>query len=189
MASTDRTRTRPALVLFRHDLRLADNGALRAAVDSGRPVVPVFVFDEMSEGVRKIGGARRWWLHHSLEALAASLKKAGAELVLRAGPMADVAADLVKETGAEAVYWNRRYDPPAIAADKEMKSRLGDDGIEAQSFDGHLLHEPWQVKTGTGGYYKVYTPFWRALTAEIDPREPVARPREIAPFAGKVKSG
>lgn len=188
MASKDPTSDRPALVLFRHDLRLADNGALRAAVDGGRPVIPVFVFDEMSEGVRPIGGARRWWLHHSLEALSAALKKTGAELVLRAGPMADVAADLVKETGAEAVYWNRRYDPPAIAADTEMKSRLVESSIEAQSFDGHLLHEPWQVKTKTGGFYKVYTPFWRAMTAEIDPREPVPRPREIKPFARTVKS-
>lgn len=179
---------RPALVLFRHDLRLADNRALRTAVDSGRPVVAAFVLDEMSEGIRKIGGARRWWLSHSLEALASALKTAGVDLVLRAGPMADVVTDLVAETSAAAVYWNRRYDPPAIAADTEMKARLADAGIDAQSFEGHLLHEPWQIRTKTGGDYKVYTPFWRALVADVVPRTPVARPREIRPFEKTVKS-
>lgn len=178
----------PIVVLFRHDLRLADNRALRMAVESGKPVICAFVFDEMSEGVRQIGGARRWWLHHSLLALSKSLKAAGNQLVLRAGPMADVVQDLVSETGADAVYWNRRYDPPAIAADTQMKSVLTDAGIDAQSFDGQLLHEPWQIKTKTGGYYKVYSPFWRALIADVAPRAPVARPRAIHAFEKQVKS-
>jgi len=151
-AAKDRNPQPPAIVLFRHDLRLGDNRALREAVDTGKPLVLAFIFDEMSEGIRKLGGARRWWLHHSLEALAKSVKEAGGSLILRAGPMADVVLDLVEETGADSAFWNRRYDPPAILADKEMKTRLEELDIETASFDGHLLHEPWRISTGSGGF-------------------------------------
>ncbi|MFN4274388.1 MAG: cryptochrome/photolyase family protein [Aliihoeflea sp.] len=169
-----------AIVLFRHDLRIADNKALAAAAASGRPVVAVFVLDEVTPGIRKLGGARRWWLHHSLEALSAGLDELGTPLILRSGKMDEVALALVAETGAEAVFWNRRYDQPGIEADKAMKTALKDAGVEVESFDGHLLHEPWRLKTGAGGHYRVYSPFWRAMVAEGDPRPPVDAPTALA---------
>ncbi|MGY6709109.1 MAG: cryptochrome/photolyase family protein [Rhizobiaceae bacterium] len=168
-----------AIVLFRHDLRIADNRALAAAGASFDKVVPVFVFDEESPGIRPLGGARRWWLHKSLQQLAASLEKLGAPLVLRKGRMGDVVSELVQETGAAAVFWNRRYDPPGIEADRLMKNALKEAGIEAESFEGHLLHEPWELKTGSGGHYRVYSPFWRALAAQGDPRPPVDAPTKL----------
>lgn len=173
---------KPAIVLFRHDLRLADNRALAAAVATGKPLVAVFILDEESEGVRPLGGARRWWLHHSLTSLAASLRRHRVTLTLRRGRMDDVAVALVRETGADAVFWNRRYDPPAIAVDKAMKARLGEDGVATESFEGHLLHEPWQVRTGTGGYYRVYSPFWRALMEQPEPRDPIEEPSGLHAF-------
>jgi len=94
----------PTLVLFRHDLRLADNLALSAAADCGRPVVAAFILDEESEGMRPLGGARRWWLHHSLCALAGRLSDLGAELVLRRGRMAETTATLAREPGAAPVF-------------------------------------------------------------------------------------
>jgi len=169
-----------AIVLFRHDLRIADNRALAAAAASYAKVLPVFVFDEESPGTRPLGGARRWWLHNSLEQLAASLEELGAPLVLRRGRMGAVVSALVRETGAAAVFWNRRYDAPAIEADRLMKEALRDKGIQAESFEGHLLHEPWQLKTGSGGHYRVYSPFWRALAAQGDPRPPVDAPGRLA---------
>ncbi|MCO6390569.1 deoxyribodipyrimidine photo-lyase [Aliihoeflea aestuarii] len=187
-SSNDRNPDLPAIVLFRHDLRLADNRALREAADTGKPLVLVFVFDEMSEGIRKLGGARRWWLHHSLDALTKSIGNAGGKLILRAGPMVDVVLDLVEETGADMVFWNRRYDPPAIAADKDMKKRLDEQDIATASFEGHLLHEPWQIRTGSGGFYKVYSPFWRALVAASEPRAPVSRPQKLRAFAKRIQS-
>ena len=168
-----------AIVLFRHDLRIEDNRALSAAAESFETVIPVFVFDEDSEGTRPIGGARRWWLHHSLEALAASLDRLGAPLILRRGRMDEIVPALADETGAAAVFWNRRYDPPGMATDRRMKAALKQAGLEAESFEGHLLHEPWQVKTGSGGYYRVYSPFWRALCAQGDPRPPVDAPGKL----------
>lgn len=112
---------RPVIVLFRHDLRLSDNRALAEAVASGRPLVAAFVRDDEAPGGRPIGGARRWWLHHSLVALAQDLKSLGVSLVLRRGEMQAIVASLVEETGADMVVWNRRYDPHGIEADTAMK--------------------------------------------------------------------
>jgi deoxyribodipyrimidine photo-lyase len=72
---------------------------------------------------------------------------------------------LVDETKAAAVFWNRRYEPFAIEADAALKGALLRDGVEATSFKGALLFEPWEVKTGAGGHFKVYSPFWRACLA------------------------
>ena len=140
----------PAVVWFRDDLRIADNPALRAAVDSGRPVVCLFVWDEQSDGLRAPGGAARWWLHHSLTALAGSLETAGASLVVRRGPAERVVHDLLDEVGAGAVYWNRRYGGAERRIDEAIKSAAHDAGLEATSFGANLLFEPWTIRTGSG---------------------------------------
>ena len=182
MRSDDRPdQDRPALVLFRSDLRLRDNLALNAAVVSGRPIIPVFVRDDGVGGIRALGAARRWWLHHSLTALARQLADKGQRLIFRSGEMGAVVQTLVEETGAGLVVWNRRYDPPASAADAGMKLTLRKAGIEAHSFDGQLLHEPSQLRTGSGGAYKVYTPFWRARASSGEPREPIPAPDALRP--------
>src|SRR5690349_11442580 len=101
----------PAIVWFRKDLRLADNPALRRAVDSGAAVIPIFILEDGSDAIRAPGGAGRWWLHHSLERLGEALGKAGAPLVLRKGDAAKVLATLIDETGAGSVYWGDSFDP------------------------------------------------------------------------------
>jgi deoxyribodipyrimidine photo-lyase len=188
MAPTTDKADRPALVLFRHDLRIADNRALLAAAASERPVIAAFVLDEESPDTRPIGGARRWWLHHSLLALAASLSKLGIELCLRRGEMAKVASDIARESDAEFIFWNRRYDPPAIEADKKMKSALEEIGVRCESFEGHLLHEPWRIKTGSGNHYRVYSPFWRAFVEAGEPREPLPAPKSLRAWTGTLAS-
>jgi deoxyribodipyrimidine photo-lyase len=178
----------PVLVLFRSDLRLSDNLALNAARASGKPVVAAFIRDEGNRGPRLAGGARRWWLHHSLAALTASLARKKVDLVLRTGRADEVVEALIGETGAGMVVWNRRYDPPSRDADAALKGRLRERGIRAESFEGHLLHEPGRLATGSGGHYRVYTPFWRALSGLGEPREPVPAPAALKPFAGTPRS-
>ena len=174
----------PILVLFRHDLRLADNRALDAAVQSRKPVVPVFILDEDSKGVRPIGGARRWWLRHSLTALARDLADKGARLLFRRGHTDAIVDALIAETGADRVVWNRRYDPAGAAIDAALKERLRGHGIVCESFNGQLLHEPTRLKTGTGGHYRVYSPFWRALMSEPPPRPPLDAPKTVRGYDG-----
>ncbi|HVM61083.1 MAG TPA: deoxyribodipyrimidine photo-lyase [Verrucomicrobiae bacterium] len=148
------------IVWFRLDLRLADNPALSAALASG-VVVPVFIWAPEEECPWSPGSASRWWLHHSLAALARDL----GGLVIRRGPSLDALRQLVKETGATAVFWNRRYEPALIARDTKVKQALIADGLQVESFNSALLFEPWEIKTVSGGPYKVFTPFYRACLA------------------------
>ncbi len=177
--------SRPIVVWFRQDLRLADNPALAAAVRSGRPVLPLYVLDDETPDVRPIGGAGRWWLAGSLTALAGDLAAVGgAPLVLRRGKAEGVIADLARETNAAAVHWNRCYEPGAIARDTRIKRALADAGVQAESHNGALLFEPWTVKTKAGGFFKVYTRYWQACRALGDPPKPEPAPERIAGHTG-----
>lgn len=172
----------PFIVWFRQDLRLADNPVLAAAAESGQSVLPLFILDEETPDVRPVGGASRWWLHHSLESLATGLRELGLELILRRGPAADVLTDIVGATGADRVVWNRCYEPGAIARDTAVKTMLRDAGVAAESFNGSLLIEPWKIETGQGGPYKVFTPYWRRLR-ELYQAPPVTALPEKLPAA------
>ena len=164
----------PILLWHRRDLRLTDNPALHWAADQGRPVIPVFLLDEVVEGW---GAAPRWRLGLSLAAHARRLGEAGSKLVLRRGPALQALRDLAAETGADTVVWNRLYVADERARDTEVKAALRDDGLSVESFHGHVLFEPWTVQTGSGGFYRVYSPFWRAVRdRELDaPHGPVER--------------
>ncbi|MEV8268335.1 deoxyribodipyrimidine photo-lyase [Microbacterium sp. NPDC076911] len=168
-----------SIVWFRDDLRLADNPALLAALERGEPVLCLFVLDEESPGVRPLGGAARWWLHHSLASLGERLRERGAELVLRRGPAAQVVQEFVQDADASAIFWNRRYGGPEREIDSALKQELREQGVEVASFAGSLLFEPWTVKTGAGTPYSVFTPFWRACQSLPTPREPLAEPSKI----------
>jgi len=172
----------PVIHWFRDDLRLADNPALAAAHATGRPLVLAYILDEDSRESRPLGGASRWWLDKSLRALGERIAAKGGALVLRRGPAETVIADLVAETGAHAVYWTRRYGP-ARRIDERIKAALKKGGVEAHSFNGALLAEPFALKTGSGGDFKVFTPFWKALQAsiEIPPASPEPRTFVAAP--------
>lgn len=158
----------PILVWLRRDLRLSDHPALWAAMSSGRAVVPVFIRDDLVDG---LGAAPKWRLGLGLEHLAARLEQIGSRLILRSGTALDCLKALVKETGAGAVYWLRTYDSEGTARDTEVKTALKEAGIEARSFEGHLMFEPWTVQTGQGAFYKVFTPYWKNVRT-VD----VARP-------------
>ena len=168
-----------SLVWFRDDLRLADNPALHAGVDRAEPVIAVYVLDEESPGMRPLGGAARWWLHHSLTALGERLREKGTRLVLRRGAASEVIPSLAREVGAGAVFWNRRYSAPEREVDAGLKTSLRADGLEVSSFAASLLFEPWTVRTGAGTPYGVFTPFWKACQQLPAPREPLAEPREL----------
>jgi deoxyribodipyrimidine photo-lyase len=178
----------PVLVWFRQDLRLSDNPALRAAVQSGQPLVCLYVLDDTTPGDWAWGGASRWWLHHSLHALDKSLKAHGGRLILRLGAADKIVPQMVHETGTDSVMWNRCYEPANVMRDTALKKRLCDDGISVQSFNGALLYEPWELKTKSGGKpFRVFTPYWNAMRAAGDIAKPHPAPRKMT-FYGDVKS-
>jgi deoxyribodipyrimidine photo-lyase len=177
----------PVILWFRQDLRLADNPALRAAAEQG-PIIPLYVLDDETPGQWKLGGASRWWLHNSLKALARELERGGSNLVLRRGAADALVRAVAAETGARAVYWNRQYEPWAIARDTALKAKLKAQGLTVETFNGSLLKEPWQVKTGADTPFKVFTPFWKAASAAIDGDAPLPAPKKLAAPAAWPRS-
>ncbi len=170
----------PALVWLRDDLRLADQPALAAAIASGAPVICLYVFDEESPGLRPLGGASRWWLHHSLKALEASFAAIGGRLDILRGRAGDLVPAVARAAGASCVFWTRRYEAATIEIDKQVKAQLSDEGLRVESFNGQLLFEPWTLRTKTGDFYKVFTPFWKACLALPAPGAPTPAPRKLA---------
>lgn len=175
-----------ALAWFRDDLRVADNPALLAAARDGGAVA-LYVLDEDSAGIRPLGGAAKWWLHHALVDLREELAGLGISLLLRRGPAADVVPQVVGELGAGSLYWNRRYGGPERAVDAGLKAWAADSGVHVESFQASLLHEPWAVRTGQGNPYQVFTPFWRAVSAQ-DFRAPYEAPEPGWGYTGPAAS-
>ncbi|MBM3846097.1 MAG: deoxyribodipyrimidine photo-lyase [Verrucomicrobia bacterium] len=167
------------LVWFRNDLRLADNPALSAAIARGGAVVPVFIWAPEEETPWEPGGASRWWLHQSLVSLDADLSRLGTRLILRKGPTLDTLIALLRETGADAVHWNRRYEPQVIARDTAIKEGLGRQGYGVESHGAALLHEPWTVQNQSGKPFQVFTPFWKHCLGKPDPSEPLPPPGKM----------
>ncbi|MCB1101971.1 MAG: deoxyribodipyrimidine photo-lyase, partial [Kiritimatiellae bacterium] len=173
--------TSPVVVWFRRDLRVDDQPALTAAAATGRPVIPCFVWAPDEEAPWAPGAASRWWLHQSLEQLSRSLATLGLRLILRSGPTLTTLQQLVQETGAGAVYWNRLYEPAIVRRDKGIKATLQQAGLEVQSFPGHLLHEPWAIENQQARPYQVFTPFYRAVQELGSPSTPYSQPSGILP--------
>ena len=159
-----------SIVWFRQDLRTLDNPALTAACKADN-VLPIYILDDANAGQYKMGGASRWWLHHSLKALNASLSNA---LNIYHGDAATVIGDLCQRFAVETVYWNRCYEPYHITQSQNIKVQLSSQGINACSINGSLLNEPWAVFKKDGSPYKVFTPYHREAS-KID------RPIDILP--------
>lgn len=172
----------PTILWLRNDLRLRDNPALDAAVKRGRPIIPVFIWSPDEEGDWPTGGASKVWLYGSLCALNDSLHRKRSRLIVRSGKTHDVINQLIHESKASAVYWNRRYEPFAVDRDARIKSTLKSQNVDAKSFNSSLLFEPWEISTQQEQPYKVFTPFWKACTSLTEPDEPSILPNTLRPL-------
>ncbi len=168
----------PVVVWFRQDLRIKDNPALLAAHQTGHPILPLFIWDEENSGEWKLGGASRWWLHESLKALNEALQS---KLYFEAGSAQQVIMDIIKETGAEAIYWNRCYEPWRITSDTRIQETLQTKGMKVHTFNGSLLFEPQTALKSDGTPYKVFTPFYQkgCLGRGNEPRRPSKAPKNL----------
>jgi deoxyribodipyrimidine photo-lyase len=169
-----------SLVWFRNDLRIADQPALQAAVARGGVVIPIYIHAPEEEAPWPPGGASRWWLHQSLRSLGATLESLQSRLIIRTGNSLEQLQALIKETGASAVFWNRRYEPVVTARDTAIKAKLRAAGLLVESFNGALLHEPWTVQNQSGKPFQVFTPFWKHCLAKPESAPPVAAPSKLA---------
>ncbi len=170
--------SKPAIVWFRQDLRLHDHPALLAAQAGDRPVVAVYVLDDASAGAWALGGAARWWLHHSLLSLGQALRARGGALVLRRGPACHVLPALAQETGATEVHAGQMHEPWARQADAATADALGAAGASLTLHRTATLFDLDRIRTKTGGIYGVYTPFAKACRA-LAPEAPVPPPERL----------
>lgn len=156
---------------FRQDLRLADNPALSEAAKAGA-VLPIYILDDNNSGEHAMGAASRWWLHHALASLNASLD---GKLALYQGKPQEILPKLMDTYDVQAIYWNRCYEPWRIARDQQLKELLR---VETHSFNGSLLWEPWNILKSDGTPYRVFTPFYKnGCLHAAAPRIPLGAPK------------
>ena len=165
-----------AIVWFRQDLRLADNPALHTAARSGAAILPIFIHDDEDAGDWEPGSASRWWLRKSIASLNESLD---GNLRVYRGSASEIIPSLVRDTGAEAVYWNRCIEPWRVTRDQSIKEQLLDSGIPAHTFNGSYLYEPAEVAKPDGTPYRVFTPFYRRGCKALQTREPLPVPEKL----------
>ncbi|CAA0109080.1 Deoxyribodipyrimidine photo-lyase [Halioglobus japonicus] len=151
----------PIIYWFRQDLRLRDLRGLAAAVATGRPVLACYILDDEGPGQWQMGGASRWWLHHSLLALSEDIERAGGQLYLASGRPNAILARLAEQTGADLVCCSRQYEPWAQTLEASLHADLEEQGVELKRYGGSLLWEPETISTLAGTPFKVFTPFWR----------------------------
>ncbi len=176
------------LVWFRRDLRLTDNPALEAALERCDRVIPIYIHAPQEEGDWAPGAASRWWLHHSLEALDASLRERGSRLTILEGESLATLQHLVERTGATHLFWNRLYEPALTERDSKIKQQLQGHGLTVESFNAALLFEPWQVLKDNGEPYRVFTPYWKALQRRGLPQIPLPAPKSIGTTNSELQS-
>jgi deoxyribodipyrimidine photo-lyase len=172
----------PVIVWFRDDLRLCDNPALCAAVQSGRRIHCIFVYDEESDGLRPLGAAAKWWLHSALASLDEDLRKRGTRLSIYRGRASELVPRLSKFCEAAIVYWNDRYGEAERKVDSTVKLLLEQNRIVSVTFNGSLLYEPASLKSKSGEPFQTFSAFWRAAYRVGDPAQPLVAPAALLDF-------
>ncbi|CAN5393793.1 deoxyribodipyrimidine photo-lyase [soil metagenome] len=170
---------KPVILWFRRDLRLADNPALDHAAETGRPIIPVFILDDAGDG-RPWGAASKWWLDRSLRALADSLGERSATLILRRGDSEAVLRGLIEQTGANTIFMNRLFEPDAWSRDADIVHSLKAEDVECRGFNGSLMCTPGKILNGSGGPYKVFTPFLKTLLTTAEAPAHTTGPRDLS---------
>ena len=169
--------TYPVIVWIRRDLRIADNPALYHAAQFAAPIIPVFIWTPEEDSPWAMGGAQQWWLHHSLHAFRESLQKEHLPLIVKQGSSAQELLTLARKTGARRVLFNLAYEPAEKKRDRQVSQILQKSGIEVIQYESHLLHNPSMIQTGKGDPYKVYTPFWKKIRANLEVLPPLPWPK------------
>ncbi|CAI8337641.1 MAG: Deoxyribodipyrimidine photo-lyase [Opitutia bacterium UBA7350] len=163
-----------SIVWLRNDLRVQDNAALKAGLQSGASLVVLYIWDETAYGEWQPGSASKVWLHHALKSLQTKLQEYGGRIILKVGATAEVLHTVIDATGANQIFWNRRYEPKLRSLDADLKLALRAEGLKVETFNSALLNEPHTVANKSGGPFKVYSPYFKSIQDR-----PVVAPIEV----------
>ncbi len=169
MSATEQT---VSFFWFRRDLRLEDNVGLTAALQSGRKVVPLFIFDDEILSELDPEDARVTFIYQRLEAIHNELKKYGSGLLCLKGKPLDIWKQLLDRFNIEAVYTNRDYEPYARRRDRDVFDLLKESGIVMHTFKDQVIFEIDEVLKADGAPYTVFTPYrnaWMRLFVQPAP--------------------
>jgi len=169
------------IVWFRKDLRISDNPALHEALQSSLKIIPVYIHDPEAAAQWSPGSASLTWLHYSLISLQKSLEALGSRLIIRQGHSSSELERLIEETGADHVFWNRRYEPAFRERDTGIKHELKGKGLQVQSFNANLIAEPWEIRNQSGNPFQVFTPYWKHHRSRIPVPTPLPQPASLNP--------
>lgn len=145
---------------FRRDLRLSDNTALNAALQSDQKVLPIFIFDtEILDQLENKYDRRVDYIHQALEGINEELKKHQSGIKTYLGKPLEIFKEIIKEFDVETVFCNRDYEPQAIKRDKEIYDFLQKNNVEFKGFKDQVIFEKNEIVKNDGLPYTVYTPF------------------------------
>jgi deoxyribodipyrimidine photo-lyase len=161
---------RIAVHWFRCDLRLSDNTALHAAISASDAVVPIFIFDPKILTASDVSPNQAAFMIECLRSLEKNIEAAGGKLILRHGPVLDEMRSVLRDTKAQALYYNRDYEPYARERDGAAEELARSLGVEVHSYKDNVLHESNEVLKSDGKPYGVFTPYsrtWRATPKPV----------------------
>ncbi len=167
---------------FRRDLRLEDNAALYAALRSGHPVVPVFIFDRHILDELAPDDARVSFIHREIGSLKDRLRSMGSDLVVLYGYPEQCWLELLVKFEVTAVYTNRDYEPYARSRDEAISTLLGSRGISFRTSKDHVVFEAGEVVKDDGSPYTVFTPYSRKWKAMLTTRSEGGLPFWLKPY-------
>ena len=151
----------PTIWWLRRDFRLADNPALRAAIDEGEAVLPLFVLDPVL--LRSAGAVRRAWLFAALHALDTELREAGGPgLSVVRGKPSNAVLQVARACGARQVHVSSDFAPYGRARDEAVSTALASSEIDFRRTGSPYAVAPGTLTNGSGGPYQVFSPFHRA---------------------------
>ncbi|PXF43553.1 Cryptochrome-1 [Gracilariopsis chorda] len=181
---------KPSVVWYRgNDLRVEDHPALLAAAQRGGPVVPLFIWDSSDGFGAAMGATKQWWLRESLTHLQHDLRRLGVQLYTRKGRSTEELRAFLHETGADAVFWNRCYEPDLLKRDEELREELAQEGLTAVSFKAELLVEPWELTNSkTSPRFETFHTYMCAWMTVAPPPQPFPCPSRLQPISKIVPS-
>ena len=144
---------------FRRDLRLEDNVGLYQALQSGYPVLPLFIFDDAILEHLPKDDARVTFIYESLSKINEKLAEFGSSLLVKKGKTQDVWQQLITEFEVKVLFFNKDYEPYAINRDQHITELLAQNGVKVQAFKDQVIFEEAEITKADGLPYTVYTPY------------------------------